>query len=417
MENESLDVIIVGAGIAGLTAAKVLKNAGKKILVIEASDGIGGRVRSDHKNGFILDRGFQVLLTAYPAAKELLDYKRLNLKPFKPGALIMDDQGIWKIGDPSREPRLLLPTLFSPVGNFKDKILLLKLKAKLSLSTIDEIFSKNETTTLAYLIDFGFSEKFMEKFFRPFFTGIFLESKLETSSRMFEFLFKMFGEGSAAVPALGMGMISEQMAENLKVNELALNEHVTELSRNEVKTASGTEYKAKAIIIATTALTIPTSEAKNINVKYKSAVTFYFSSSQKTAVTHRIGLNANANQLINNIAFMDHIAPNYAPKGQSLISVSIKTDLQHEGLDLEIEVRKELMQWYPESLKWKLLAKYDITYALPDNRSVKNNVSKEDVTLSDNLLICGDHLLNGSINAAMESGKAAANAVLAAHIL
>ena len=104
MENESLDVIIVGAGIAGLTAAKVLKNAGKKILVIEASDGIGGRVRSDHQDGFILDRGFQVLLTAYPAAKELLDYKRLNLKPFKPSALIMDGQGIWKIGDPSREP-------------------------------------------------------------------------------------------------------------------------------------------------------------------------------------------------------------------------------------------------------------------------------------------------------------------------
>ncbi len=327
----------------------------------------------------------------------------------------MDELGIWKIGDPSREPRLLIPTLFSPVGNFKDKILLLKLKAKLSLTTIDEIFLKSETSTLAYLTDFGFSEKFIAKFFRPFFTGIFLESKLETSSRMFEFLFKMFGEGSAAVPALGMGMISEQLAENLITNELVLNERVTEFSSNEVKTASGKVYKAKTIIIATTAYEIPIANKKEINVKYKSAVTFYFSSNEKTAVTHRIALNANSNQLINNIAFMDHVAPNYAPQDQSLIAVSIKTDLQHEGLDLEIKVRKELMQWHPESIKWKLLAKYDIPYALPSNLSVKQNISKEDVTLSDNLFICGDHLLNGSINAAMETGIAAANAVLAAN--
>ena len=121
-QEDKFDVIIVGAGIAGLTASKILKAAGKKILIIEASDAVGGRVRSDLKDGFILDRGFQVLLTAYPEAKEFLNYEKLNLKTFKPGALVLDKGHKYQVGDPSREPHLLFQTLFSPLGNFKDKI-------------------------------------------------------------------------------------------------------------------------------------------------------------------------------------------------------------------------------------------------------------------------------------------------------
>ncbi len=405
-QEDKIDVIIVGAGIAGLTAANVLKASGKKILMIEASDAVGGRVRSDHKDGFILDRGFQVLLTAYPEAKEFLNYKKLDLKTFKPGALVLDNGYKYQVGDPSREPLLLFQTLFSPLGNFKDKIKLLLLKLELTFTATADIFKKEETDTLSYLKQKGFSEKFIQKFFIPFFSGIFLENKLTTSSRMFEFVFKMFSQGAAAVPAKGMGMISEQLADCIGKDELILNERVININDNYADVASGKKFHFKAILIATEAINIPTDHQQI--TESKSAITYYFISPHKTTFIDRIVLNANADQLINNISFMDHISAEYAPKNQSLIAVSIREKNILENSNVEDRVRNELIKFYPESTSWKLLAKYQIPYALPNNKSVRNMVESYQMGTQENCYICGDHLLNGSINAAMKSGKEAA---------
>jgi phytoene dehydrogenase-like protein len=140
--KQDAQVIIIGAGLSGLTAAKVLKAAGKSVLVIEASDAVGGRVRTDELDGFLLDRGFQVLLTAYPEAKRFLDYDALKLCRFDPGALILNTRDIIKIGDPIRQPGTLINTLFSSAGTLADKLRMLKLKIKLAGKTIDEIFSE-----------------------------------------------------------------------------------------------------------------------------------------------------------------------------------------------------------------------------------------------------------------------------------
>jgi phytoene dehydrogenase-like protein len=412
MESATKDVIVIGAGIAGLTAAKILTAAGKNVLVIEAADAIGGRVRTDQVYGFLLDRGFQVFLTAYPESKLLLDYKRLDLRTFSPGATILQNSSLYAIGDPFREPFMLLKTLFSPVGSFADKIKLLVLKLRLWATSVEAIFVKEETTTANYLQKLGFSKKFIAQFFRPFFAGIYLEDNLTTSSRMFEFLFKMFGQGYAAVPAKGMGMISQQLAETLTENDLILNEQVTKIEGNNVYSKSGKVYTAKNIIVATNAVQAANLVQKPVNTVHKSALTLYFSANAKTAKTKRIALNAVENTIINNIAFMDHVAADYAPKGKSLIAVSLKASVAHNTNNLEQKVLAEAVNWYPEAVDWQHLKTYKIDYALPNDVAVKNDASKKEFMLNGNCFICGDHLLNGSINAAMKTGRLAAEAIL-----
>jgi len=415
MEQKTTDVLIIGAGIAGLSAAKLLKQAGKRVLVIEASDATGGRVRSDLQDGFILDRGFQILLTAYPEAKKLLDYKKLSLRSFIPGAEILDASGTHKIGDPLRAPKMLLKTLFSPVGTFGDKLRLLKLKFSLSFNTVEEIFEKKETDTLSHLRNLGFSETFIEKFFRPFFSGIFLESSLETSSRMFEFVFKMLSEGSAAVPALGMGEISKQLSACLDSEELLLNEKIKKIENGIAYNSSGLAFSAGSIIIATDAKSLFGQDKidQQHGQIWKQAQTLYFSADKKTPVKKQIALNALQGQLINNIAFMDHISPFYAPIGKSLISVSLKTEQKVTGSKLAEKVRKELAQWYGDSKDWKLLASYDISHALPENKTARNAMERE-IYRHQNVYLCGDQMLNGSINGAMRSATIVVEEILKA---
>lgn len=233
---------------------------------------------------------------------------------------------------------------------------------------------------------------------------------------MFEFVFKMFGEGNAALPAKGMGAISKQLAEGLEKDELVLNEKIINIEGNSVHGLSGSTYTASAILIATNAVEIPSPYKTEVQQKGKSALTVYFCSHSKTIATQRIALNSIQGQLITNISFIDHIAPTYAPAGKSLISVSVHTTKEMSKVDLETSIKSELKQWYPESRDWEYLAHYAISYALPRDEGVRDRSNPSDVQLSDTLFICGDHLLNGSINAAMESGKTAVSAILASNL-
>jgi len=412
MHNNKTDVIIIGAGLAGLTAAKVLKAAGKSVKILEASDQVGGRVRTDEVDGFLLDRGFQVLLTAYPETKRFLDYDALDLRKFDPGALILNEKGSTIIGDPLRQPSTLISTLRSPAGTLGDKIRMLGLKIKLAGKSIDEIFSEEQTTTLAYLENAGFSVRMMNQFFKPFMSGIFLEEKLSTSSRMFEFVFKMFSEGDAAVPAKGMGMIPLQLARDLSAQELIFHEKVIEIDGNTVKTSSGSVYQADTVLIATDQLNLPKPFHQSVRA-YRSVTNLYFTAAEKPFASPLIALNSMPGKLVNNIAVMNQISPSYSKNGDSLISLSLIGDRSKTNIsELQTKAVHELKTWFPNATNWKHLKTYHIPYALPDDDQVTNDAESQVRKLNVHCFVCGDYLMNGSINAAMKSGKLAAKAIL-----
>src|SRR5579883_1239077 len=190
--STTADVLIVGAGLAGLTAAHHLRHHGLDVHVVEASDGVGGRVRTDEVEGFRLDRGFQVLLAAYPECLQTLDYRALDLQAFRPGARVFTGRRLETVADPFREPFEALPSLFSSVGSLRDKLLVARLRAHVTQGPIAEIWQRPERTIEQYLREFGFSGQMINRFFRPFFGGILLDRQLQPSSRLFEFLFRMF---------------------------------------------------------------------------------------------------------------------------------------------------------------------------------------------------------------------------------
>ncbi len=296
MNKQDYKIHIIGAGISGLIAAKVLEDHGYFPIVIEASEGVGGRVKTDSVNGYQLDHGFQVLLTAYPAAQKYLNFKDLDLQKFVPGAAIFKSGVQTVIGDPLRDVSLLFSTIFSGIGTFEDKLKILRLNKRLKNKTLAEIFSEKEQTTLAYLQDVGFSSEMIQQFFKPFFSGIFLEPDLETSSRMFEFVYKMFGEGYAALPKLGIEAIPKQLAENLNTTVFKFNTSVESIKDRELKLSTGTAIDSDFTIVATEASGLIQNLSKQATA-WKSCDTLYFETTKRIIRKPLIGLIADTDAL------------------------------------------------------------------------------------------------------------------------
>ena len=407
------DVIIVGAGIAGLTAAVHLHRAGRKVLILEASDRAGGRIKTDLHEGFLLDRGFQVLLTAYPETKSLLNYSTLNLKKMLPGATVLYDGGQFEIADPFRRPSAALATLFAPVGTLKDKINTLWLKNRLQKLSIDAIFEQPEQTTSKQLIEYGFSPKMIERFYAPFMSGIFLENKLDTSRRMFDFVMKMFSDGDVAIPELGMEEIPKQLVTMLPINTVRCNTKVTAIEDNKIIIADGTILEANQILLATEANQLTHNFIPKQKMTSHQVTNIYFEATEAPTKKAVVVLNASKQKkFVNNLTVISNVSKAYAPAGKVLISVSYNGKPAFDDATLAQNMKQELKQWYGEKVdSWKMLKGYRIEYALPTQQTVRNEISAEEIKISDVLYICGDNLLNGSINAAMKTGRLAAEAM------
>jgi phytoene dehydrogenase-like protein len=419
-------ILIVGAGLAGLTCAKMLVEAGQKVLVLDAADQVGGRVRTDyHEDGYRLDRGFQVLFTAYPAATRHLDFQTLKARKFDPGAILVKKGKRYTITDPLRDPAQTLSSLANPLIPLTDKLGVIRLRMQLAKLSTSAIFSgeaqpegKDETTE-EYLHRQGFSDTFINNFIRPFYGGIFLDRALQTSARMFQFTFKMLSNGEIIIPAEGIQRIPEQLAASLPRGSVRCNARVAELIVNEkrvegVRLISGEKIMAEQVVMATAS---PIAE-KFLQMSLPSTpvgtVCLYFAGDERLYPQRKILLNADPHAYVNNAVLISNIAPTYAPPRKHLLSATIAGNPTDDDETIVERSRAELAQWFPDHdlSHWQLLALYRLPFAqfsqpagiydtLPTNRT--------DVA---GLYLAGEYTQSSSIQGAMHSGEYAAREVL-----
>lgn len=383
-------VAVVGAGLSGLACALTLQQNGVEVVVVEAAPRVGGRVQTDSEDGYTFDVGFQVLLTGYPAAREWLDLEALDLRCFPSGALIHKQRRWHTYADPLRQPQFLWKTLTSPVGSLQDKLRLAWLRFRLWSGQVEP---QEGESTLQFLSRWGFTRAMVEDFFSPFFGGVFLESELATSASKFLELFHLFSTSSAAVPAQGMAAIPKQLARGL-IREPLLATPVEALDGTDLITSSG-RVAADCIVLAG-----PGPETLYAgSTSFHPAQTYYFSCSDEFLVSSMLMLDADSGP-INNIAPLSRIAP-YAPRGRHLVAVSVLGAPRPAS-----EVGLALTGLLPAD--WEFLRHYSIEHALP----LEERRLMASPQLSDLVFRCGDHRCSGSIQGALQSGRATARVIL-----
>jgi phytoene dehydrogenase-like protein len=419
-------IIIIGAGLAGLTCAKTLVNAGQQVRVLEAVDQVGGRLRTDyHPDGYRLDRGFQVLFTAYPAATRHLDFTALKQRKFEPGAILVRDRKHYSIADPLREPTLLAPSLFNPLLSPLDKMRILRLRLELSRLSAGDIFSGvaqpegQDESTEAYLRRKGFSKNFLDNFARPFYGGIFLDRSLQTSARMFQFVSKMLATGDIILPAEGIQRVPEQIAFSLPRGTVRCSARVGEILLDGgqvqgVRLTSGEKIEGSQVVIATSSPVAAKFLQQPLPTEPVGAVCVYFAGDERLYAQRKILLNTNPDAYVNNAVLLTNIAPTYAPPRKHLLSATVLGNPAEDDAAVAERCRAEISQWFPDYQlhNWQLLAVYRIPFAqfaqpagvydtLPDNR-----------TEVEGLFLAGEYTKSSSIQGAIHSGEHAAREVL-----
>ncbi|HEU5042343.1 MAG TPA: FAD-dependent oxidoreductase [Gemmatimonadales bacterium] len=413
--GSSLPVVVVGAGLAGLACARRLAAAGRPLVVLEASDDVGGRVRTDEHAGFHLDRGFQVLLTAYPEARALLDYGRLHLRPFYPGALVRHAGRFHRIADPFRRPLDAAAALLSPIGTVADKARVLGLRHRARAGTLHELFRRPETSSMAALTALDFGNEIVERFFQPFLGGIFLGRELSTSSRMLDFVIRMMADGDIALPAAGMGAIARQLAAGLPDGAIRVGSEVAAVTPGGVTLRDGRAVEAAAVVVATEGPTAATLLGREPPRAWRSVTTLYFAAPRPPVRGSYLVLDGDGAGPVNNLCVPSEVAESYAPPGRALICASVLGLPESSDAELLAAVLEQLGRWFGrETGEWTHLRTYRIRYALPDQSPPTAPPATLPPMVAPGLYLAGDHQDTASINGALASGRRAAEAILTA---
>ena len=404
-------VVVVGAGLSGLSCARALHERGIEVCVLEGSDAVGGRVRTDQVDGYRLDRGFQVLLTSYPEARRQLDLESLDLRAFDPGAVLWTGERFETIGDPLRRVAALVPTLLARAATLRDKIEVLRLRRDVLAGTDYGAFEGEDVTTLVYLRQRGFSDRFIERFFRPFLGGVFLDGQLGTTSRFFRFVFRMFSEGRATVPARGMAEIPLQIAADLPDGTITFNARVESVDAHGVGIAGGHRIEASAVVVATEGPAARRLVPDLPQVTSRGVTCFYFGCDQPPTDRPALHLYGSGRGPINNLHVASAVSPAVAPAGKHLVSVSCLgvADYPHAQ---QAQVLRQAQTWFGERVRdWTPLRHYAIPHALPAQPVGSLEPPRRPARRGTGVYLCGDHLDQASIDGALVSGRRAAEAV------
>jgi phytoene dehydrogenase-like protein len=394
-----VDVVIIGGGLAGLAAARHLHAKSFGVAVLEAQDDVGGRVRTDVVEGFRLDRGFQIMLTAYPELRRQVNLQALDIQTFDPGALVMLRGKSYTVSDPFRAPQTLLGTARAPIGSITDKAKIALLRARTLRGDPRELLRGQDLPTVVALRRAGFSQTMIDRFFRPLFGGIQLDPSLATSRRMFDIIFRSLGEGDAGVPRLGMSALPRQMAERLP-GLVHLSTKVASIDGRSVVTVDGRRIEARAVIVATD---LP-SARELVSMRERSsrrAGAVYFAADKPPTSSKLVILDGSGKGPVLNAAVMSNVAASYAPAGKHLVVAAMPDVI--DG-DLEALARDQMRSWWGSQVDaWRHLRTYRIAHAGVEQRPPFS--PKRNIALGNGVFVCGDHRDTGSLQGALFSGR------------
>ncbi len=407
------DVVVVGAGLAGLAAALHLQRAGYHVVVLEAATEVGGRIRTDRVDGFRLDRGFQLYNPAYPEGRRMFDHSALDLKGFERGAVVSTTASRIRLGDPRSHPTWALDALRAPLGGPIGLLRFAAYATRCAMSNPEELGRRPDVPIGDALSAAGVKGQLLDRVVRPFLSGVFLETGLNTSRRFADLILRSFVRGTPAVPALGMQELPEQLAAQL--DHLHTSARVRNIRPGTVETADGS-VRADAIVVAVGPTAVPRLIDGFRSPTMHACTTWYHVPDQPPAELAAglpiLTIDGDGTGPMVNSAVMTHAAPSYAPPGKSLVA---STAVGIADGNSEALVRSQLAQMYQvDTANWTTLAVYHVADALPA-MSVPLNLRK-DVNLGDGLFIAGDHRDTASIQGALVSGRRAANAVHAAAV-
>lgn len=402
-----VDVVVVGAGAAGLAAAHWLTDHGVDTVVLESGDVVGGRISTDVADGFLLDRGFQVFNTSYPEAVRLLDLAQLDLHPLLPGALIRRGDRLHRLADPRRVPTAVWSDLSAPVASSSDRLRLLALTASLLGRDGRRLMERPDVSTAQALRDAGLSDVVVERFLRPFLSGVFLERDLETAARYFAVVWRSFARGRVTLPGRGMQAIPQQLAGQLPYGCVLTQTPVRRVSPATVETDGGA-VSARAVIVATDPGTASTL-LPGLDPPPMNGVTTYYHVADEPPISEAmIVLDGEQRRRIANSLVLTNAAPSYSSSGRPLISTSVVGGAQPP----EQAVRAELARLYGcETRRWEPIAVVPVPRAVPALVAPAGSLRKP-VRLTDGRYVAGDHRDTPSIQGALVSGRRAAQAAL-----
>jgi len=412
MTHAELPVIIVGGGISGLACARHLHSWEIPVLVLEAGDRLGGRIQTDRVDGFRLDHGFQVLQTAYPEARRMLDYGQLELRTFAPGALVRYRGRLYTLADPLRRPGALVDTISAPIGNLADRLRLLKLAWQACRGPLETLFDQPESTAMTFLQTAGFSKAMIRRFFVPFFGGVCLDPRIEASGRVLQYVLRMFAAGDAALPAGGMAQIPRQLAAGLPGDCVRTGLRVRRIHGDGVSLDDGTRIPARAVVAATQAPETSRLLGLPAGGGSLAETCLYFAADRADWHSAYLILNGDGHGLINNIAIPSRVSARYAPVGKSLFAVVLLGEPELSAGELIRMVRAELVDWFGSEVEqWDHLMTYRISHALPDQAPTTHNPYRPPSPPGPGIFICGEYGSLPGIQWALLSGRYAAEAV------